>query len=99
MQVDLLPLLNKCKGRSRRGRCTTDPRGGYVSKRDNRDGCCIGRRCPTLQLRKIISRRQCSDCTPEELVPVEIPETGALDPGATVQAGALTARVAEISGA
>ena len=93
-------LLNKCMGKlSRNGSCSTDPKNGKVSLKENRDSCCTDSSCEKLDLSKIISKKQCRSCSREQQKPVKIPETAPLVPGSIVDVDGVDVRVAEITGA
>jgi hypothetical protein len=95
VQVPILPLLSKCMGTKRGGRCDTDPRDGTVKKVD----CCSGS-CKDLRLSQVISRKTCRDCNLDAIdQALKVPETGALQTGSTKQVDGTAVRIATISGA
>ena len=63
LQLELLPLLDKCFDSSPSGGCASDPQNGVVQPSD-RATCCVGS-CDSLPLGEIISKKQCSDCSDE----------------------------------
>ena len=100
MQVDLLPILDECKGTIKNGVCSTDPQGGRVPKRGDAGGaaCCAGVCDERFELDDVIEKKDCDEYDEEVIEAIELPERGRMRTGTRVQKGSISVVVANVDG-
>jgi hypothetical protein len=96
VQTELLPLLDICKGGLKDGKCESDPKDGVVKKSGT--DCCSGLCDTEFKLEKIISRKQCSACSPAELKAPVVPEAGTLQLDTVRTVGSLDVIIPKLDG-